>query len=486
MAKRKLDFSEAMGLFTSGASGARGASGAGSEGDPPPESVTALAERIKVALDDRFRAVRVRGEISNFTARNHWYFSIKDESAVLSCAMWQSAVARHLAAQTWTPKDGDAVVLTGAVSFYAPQGRTQIYVTGLARVGAGSLQERYERLCADLRGKGHFDESRKRPLPSFPRRIAIVTSATGAALQDCLRTAANRLPAVGIVVVDVRVQGEGAAREIGRAVRALDAAAARLGIDAIVVTRGGGSIEDLWAFNEPEVYEAILARRSVPIVAAIGHESDTTIAELVADRRASTPTQAITFLVPDRADLTEDLAQLADRLGGVLRRGIRERRGLLEALAKRPVLRSPAAALVAFRRALDDARGALRNAMDRRVAEDRRQLARAEVVLVGGREAGRLRTARQGLLQQQRRLERTMLESLRRRRDRVDAGGRQLEAVGPMQVLARGYSYTVDASGRIVRRVADAPPGTRLRTTVADGSFESTVDRPDPRADSRR
>lgn len=439
-------------------------------------TVGALADRIKGSLEDGFRGVRVRGEISNLSARNHWYFSIKDERAVLSCAMWQSAVAQHLRTTGWEPKDGDAVIVTGDVSFYPPQGRLQLYAKRIERVGAGSLQERYERLCAELRAKGAFDEGRKRPLPRFPRRVAIVTSATGAALQDCLRTAQHRMPSVGIVLVDVRVQGEGAALEIGRAIRALDASARRLGIDAILVTRGGGSIEDLWAFNEAPVYEAILARRSAPVVAAIGHESDTTIAELVADRRASTPTQAITLLLPDRGELAEELEQYRDRLRGALRRGVRERRSLLAAIARRPVLRSPGAAFAAHRRGLDERARRLRAAILRRAAVERQALARAEALLAGRRAGERVRSAADGLRQRAGRLDRALAAILRRSRERLAAEERQLDAVAPTRVLARGYSYTLTASGRVVRSVADAPAGTELRTTLVDGVVRSRVE----------
>jgi exodeoxyribonuclease VII large subunit len=454
---------------------------------PPSETVGQLAQRIKLRLDD-LGEVRVRGEVSNLVDKGHWYFSLKDADAVLSCAMWQEQTRRV----GFTPREGDAVTAVGTVSFYPKQGRTQLYVRSLERIGAGSLQEAYEALCRELRGLGYFAEERKLPLPWFPRRIAIVTSATGAAIHDCLRTAAHRCPAVGIVAVDVKVQGTGAAEEVARAIRALEAARDRLGIDAILVTRGGGSIEDLWAFNERVVADAVFARRHLPIVAAIGHESDTTIIELVADRRASTPTQAVMVLTPDAADLGEQLDEMLDRLDGAVRRALRERRRYLDALARHPFLRSPLAAITSRRGDVEDAALRLRRAVERRHAELRRALEmRASRLgarrpdLVVARERDRLRGASEWLVRAvERRVERT--------KDRVVALERQLQAIAPDAVLARGFSIAFvraeDGTKRLVRSVADAQDGALLETIVVDGAIRSRVGsaesarRPLPRA----
>jgi exodeoxyribonuclease VII large subunit len=465
-----------MRLF-GGAGGSGSAHGTGGDpprpaNGPPSESVTQLAARIKGALESLGDPIRVRGEISNFLDKGHWYFSLKDEGAVVGCAMWQEQARRV----GWTPKEGDAVVATGSVSFFAKQGRAQFYVRSIERVGVGSLQERYEALCRELRGLGYFEESRKRPLPSFPRRVAIVTSATGAAIHDCLRTAAHRCPAVGLVLVDVRVQGDGSAKEVARAVTLLDRHAAALGIDAILVTRGGGSIEDLWAFNEREVADAVFARRRVPIVAAIGHESDTTIVELVADRRASTPTQAMMLLTPDRAELAEQVESLADRLVSSLRRSVRERRELLARTARHAFLRSPLAPLVERRRRLEEVRQRLVRATQSRVVVGRGALERGRTMLESLRPALTMARARQDLADQARRLERAAFERLRRAAERTESMRRQLEAVAPERVLARGYSYTMTTDGRLVRHVADAPTGTLLETRLVDGTVRSRVE----------
>jgi len=483
VAAKRVSYSDAMRLFgrddDAGDGGDRIGDGAakGRRGDePPPETVGQLALRMKAALESLGEKIRVRGEVSNFTDKNHWYFSLKDAEAVIGCAMWQSDVARS----QFRPTEGDEVIATGSLSFYPKQGRAQFYVRKLERVGQGSLQERYEALCRELRGLGYFDDARKLPLPAFPRRVAIITSATGAAIHDCLRTAALRLPAVGIVHVDVRVQGEGAADEVARAIRALDAIAPRLGIDAIVVTRGGGSIEDLWAFNERVVADAMLARRNCPIVAAIGHESDTTIAELVADRRASTPTQAMTILVPHRDELAEHAAQLGDRLAAVVRRGVSSRRELLVRIARASFLRSPLAIVEERRRAVAPLDGALRRALISRLRHERSRVAEIARLLEQARPAAKAGAAREGLAQRRRRLDAALSRVVERSFERIRTTERQLEAVAPSRVLARGFSYTVvrdgTRDGRLVRRTGDAPPGSLLETVVSDGSIRSTVD----------
>ncbi|MFM7051832.1 MAG: exodeoxyribonuclease VII large subunit, partial [Planctomycetota bacterium] len=244
-------------------------------GKQPANELTVgqFSQMIVRTLEDGLRGqFRIKGEIANISVRNHIYFTLKDAEAVLSCVMWSSDAARL----GFRPKEGDAVVATGKIGHYPQQGRTQLYVTRLEPQGTGDLQARFDALVKELRGLGYFEESRKKAMPVMPRRVAVVTSAGGAALQDVLQTARERCPAVEFVVVDVRVQGEGAAGEVARALRALDRRRAELGIDAVIVTRGGGSREDLWAFNERIGTDAAF-HRHLPLVAAICHEVDTSI-----------------------------------------------------------------------------------------------------------------------------------------------------------------------------------------------------------------
>lgn len=403
---------------------AAGAPATGAPAAGRAHTVSEVAGMIQRALEERTpAALRVIGQVGNLRAQGHWYFSLRDERAVLSCVAWATA-ARTFG---FEPAEGDEVVATGELGHYGPQGRTQLYVSALARVGAGALELRFRALCDTLRREGYFDEARKRALPVFPRRIAVITSRAGAALHDVLVTAAQRCPAVGLVVVDVRVQGEGAAPGIARAIRWVDASRDALGVDAILVTRGGGSAEDLWPFNERVVADATL-RSTLPVVAAIGHESDTTIIELVADQRASTPTQAVMKLVPDRRELGGQVAHLSDRLDAALRRLVDGRRQRLERAGER-----------------------LTSGLRRQV--DRRGLLDAS----GGR------------------LRRAMVARVERLAERAAALGRQLDGVDPARVLARGFSMTATAEGRIVRSVSDVSPGSAIVTRVADGEFPSVV-----------
>jgi exodeoxyribonuclease VII large subunit len=314
-------------------------------------------------------------------------------------------------------------------------------------------------LCLELRQAGYFDETHKKRLPDFPRRIAVVTSASGAAVEDVRRTAASRLPGVELLVVDVRVQGETAAAEIARAIERLDAAADQLGIDAILVTRGGGSREDLWAFNERVVADAAYRCRT-PLVAAIGHEVDTSVIELIADLRASTPTQAAVHLVPDATELRAQVDYLADRLRTALQTRMNALRQRFE-LAPRTLER------------------ALRGALDRR----RLRVAELTTALESNRPSARVSAARARIEALHGRLGAATTARLRQAAARLEAGKRQLESVGPRAVLARGYAWTLDDSGRLVRSIEDVPVGARLTTILGDGRLQSTVEARQGRGD---
>ncbi|HAW96697.1 MAG TPA: exodeoxyribonuclease VII large subunit, partial [Phycisphaerales bacterium] len=280
----------------------------------PPLTPSSLNQRVKDVLERGIPGpLEVVGELSNLKRQGHWYFSLKDDDSVVSCVMWRSDAGRV----DFDPRNGDEVVIKGRISHWQPAGRTQFYASSIRKKGLGNLEERFQALCAELRREGYFDDDRKMPLPAFPRRIAVVTSATGAAIEDVRRTAATRLPAVQLLVIDVRVQGDDAPGQIAAAITKLDRNAEALGIDAILVTRGGGSREDLWAFNERIVADAAFACRT-PLIAAIGHEVDTSVIELIADRRASTPTQAAMFLIPDRTELLGQVQYLEERLRTVV------------------------------------------------------------------------------------------------------------------------------------------------------------------------
>jgi exodeoxyribonuclease VII large subunit len=450
-----------------------------------PLRVAELADRVSAALASGLPAtVRVRGEVSNLSRRTHWYFDLKDARAIVRCVMFASAAgagSAHL-------RDGVEVVATARVEFYAPQGRLSLVVTRVEPAGEGALDRAFRALCAELRALGWFDPERKRPIPVFPGRIGVVTSAGGAALQDVLDTMRRRCPAVEIALVDVRVQGEGAAEEIARAVRRLGAEHEALAIDAILVTRGGGSIEDLWAFNERIVAEAIVTC-PVPVVAAIGHETDVTIAELVADERGATPTQAAMRLAPDRAALREQAEMAGRRLGSALARRTAQARQRLESASRHPQIASPRGRLRALARECEAAARRLGAAESARIVAALRRLHAAEQVLskhapvaIRARQARRVDAAAARLaLAARKRLLQPRLDvardGLRRSfaagvgsaRERIESCAGRLSAVGPASVLARGYSVTIGPDGRVVRSVRQVAPGDRLVTRVADG-----------------
>ncbi|MCP3902845.1 MAG: exodeoxyribonuclease VII large subunit [Planctomycetes bacterium] len=446
---------------------------AGPSRDEAPDHLTVgqLADLIKRTLEDGIASpISVVGQIGNLSTPGHWYFSLKDDDAVASCVAWASAARRF----GFRPEDGDEVVATGHVSHYAPQGRTQFYVRSMKPLGAGALQVRFQQMCETLRGLGYFEEQRKKSIPSFPRRIAVITSAEGAAVHDVISTSRQRFRGVSLVLVDVRVQGEEAAGEVARAIRWVDSRRERLGVDAILVTRGGGSMEDLWAFNERVVADAVFDC-TLPLVAAIGHESDTTVIELVADLRAATPTQAAMRLVPAAEDLVRQLDHLQGRLALLVTRRLDAARHRLQGLERREVMRDPMGIVTIARERVGQLGTGLRRVVAARLAGDRTRLERL---------AGRLASLPVAALVARRHARIAVLaERLRSAAAvRVSAAGahvaaldRQLTAVDPRRVLGRGFSYTTGRDGKLLRSVRDASAGDRLRTHVADGAIDSEV-----------
>jgi len=453
---------------------------AGARRKPKPEKdadapwrVSELAARIDSALRAGLPTrVTVAGEVSGFGPRTHWYFTLKDADASVNVVMFASATRRS----PYEPTDGAQVVVSGRVDFYAPSGRVSLVADSVRPVGVGEAKLAFRKLLEELKSEGLLDPDRKRQLPAIPRRIAVITSAGGAAKHDVIDTCRRRWPAAELLIVDAVVQGERAEASVVAGFDAIGAAV-RTGseIDAVILTRGGGSAEDLAAFNTRGVAMAV-SRCPVPVVAAIGHETDTTIAELVADERAATPTQAALRLTPDRAELERQVLSRSRTLTGAIARRIERGRATLSALARRPVVREPM--------------GALRPARER-VERCERDLSRAG--------AARITDAALSLRALARRLEhfrpsravaadRERFERARRRlavlagRSVADAGVRLgqaealLDAFDPARVLGRGYAWTTDAEGRLVTSARSVRPGDRVRTRLADGSFDSTVD----------
>lgn len=446
-------------------------SGSASESVDRPLTITELADRIDGALKAGIpTTIKVVGEVSGAVQRTHWYFNAKDDSAVVSCVMFAFAARRSGLA----PENGRQYVLTGRVEFYAKAGKVSFIVDRMEPVGEGALDAAFRKLCDELRALGWFEPGRKRPLPQFPRKIAVVTSATGAALQDVLKTMAQRCPAIGVLVADVRVQGERASEEIARAIRALGARHNELGVDAILVTRGGGSKEDLWSFNERIVAEAII-NSPIPVVAAIGHETDTSIAELVADERASTPTQAAMRLTPDRSELVRQLFTMGSRLRVAVVRAARHERERLRSTTRHPLFKDPAWLISRPRSDLREARASLVAALRSRVMLSHREVARGVHRLQRVSPEIQLARASSTLERAVDQLHGAVAAHHREAELRAEGAARQLESVGPRSVLGRGYSWTRRSDGTLLRSVTQARDGDTLETQLADGKVRSVV-----------
>lgn len=441
-------------LAGSGGSGAVATPTRG-RGTSAPMSVAQVAALIRGVLADNIPPkLRVVGEISNLSQRGHLFFSLKDAAATIRCVCFATA-ARKLG---FAPADGMQVVATGRIDYYDAQGQVQLYIDAMEPVGQGVLEMRLRALVEELRRAGYFEEERKKPLPAMPACVAVVTSRTGAALQDVINTASRRWAGCRLLLRDVRVQGAAAAPEVAAAIQALSRDGPRLGVEAILLTRGGGSLEDLWAFNERVVADAIFKCR-LPIVAAIGHETDVTVAELVADRRCSTPTQAAMVLIPDREALEHQVRQMTHRIALVLRRRVQGDVARVAAAGRHPIFRRPMRMVDPHRQQLERVAERLQAEFPRRMEAEDSRLARL---------AERLKSE----------LPRRMATEL----ERLKALGRQLEAVGPLNVLSRGYSYTLGPDGRVLMDAQQVKPGEKLTSVLAKGRVESRVDGGDPEA----
>ena len=387
-------------------------------------SVSQLNEyaRRLLAGDPLLRALRVRGEITGFKRHysGHMYFSIKDEAARVPCVMFR----QNVLGLDFEPADGQTVVIDGSASLYAATGTYQVYCQSMRREGAGALFQRFEALKKKLADEGLFDPSLKKPLPLLPKRVGIVTSPTGAAIRDMIRILRRRNPAVDILIAPCQVQGEGAAADIARA---LDRLNARGGVDVILCGRGGGSIEDLWAFNEEVVARAI-ARSKIPVVSCVGHETDFTIADFVADARAATPSMAAEMAAPVQRELLDALTRQGNRMRRALQERMTLNRERLHRLMK--AFRSPEAILITPKR---DARARL--------------LARMDLAL-----------------------ERKTVSA----RGRLQVLDRALSGLNPSGVLSRGYAF-LESGGRLVTSVRGVVPGQGITITLADGALDAGV-----------
>ena len=399
--------------------------------EPPklarPMTVFELTRQVKGMMETDFSDVWVVGEISNLSraGSGHMYLTLKDENAQLPAVMWNSAASKL----RFAPANGMEVVCRGKLDVYPPQGKYQMIVSEMEPKGVGTLELAFRQLYEKLEKEGLFDKARKKPLPKFLRTVAVITSPSGAAIRDFLQVLGRRTRRIDVLLVPVRVQGDGAAEEIAEAIRIVHRVAEQRPIDCIVVTRGGGSIEDLWAFNEEILVRAVAASQ-IPVVSGVGHEIDVTLCDSAADVRALTPSEAAERLAPEDAELARGLAMLRRRLEDQLDKRLRLCRERLRNLETHSALARP-----------------------ERIFEDRRRT--VDVF--------------------EERLNRAMGHRLQSTAERLGKTAAALEALSPLAVLARGYSLTETEDGRRIRIVDDIADGDRIRTRLVDGTVESVV-----------
>lgn len=459
-------------------------------------TVSRLNREASLLLDEGLGRLWIEGELSSIArpSSGHLYFTLKDERAQVRCAMFRQANRRL----RFSPRDGLQVVLRARAGLYEPRGDYQLIVEEMEESGLGALQREFEALKARLAAEGLFAEARKRPIPRLPRRVGVVTSPTGAALRDILTTLRRRFPAVPVLIYPTSVQGRGAGVEIAAA---LERASRRGECDVLILARGGGSLEDLWAFNEEVVARAIVAC-SMPVIAGVGHEVDITIADFAADLRAPTPTGAAERAVPDAGDWLQRLATLHRRLQQAAGRETRLAATRLQGLGHRLQRVHPALQLARDAQRLDGLERRLRAAQAARHAALRRQVEGLAARI--GRQSPALRLQAQGhrlgLLERQlvsamvqqhrgaaerlgtaaRTLPPAILRLLERRRAALGGASRALNAVSPLGTLQRGYAIVTGADGRVLREAREVAVGEHITARLADGYLEAEVRRRGP------
>ncbi len=392
--------------------------------DLPIISVTELVSAFKEVVETALPPCCVEGEISNCrkSPAGHWYLTLKDENAEIGAVIWRSTASRL----KFNPKDGLQVLATGGLQVYTARGSCQFIINRLSPQGVGELELAFRQLKEKLATEGLFDEERKRPLPPIPRRIALITSPSSAAVRDMIQVLMRRWPSADVVILPVPVQGPGAAQRIANALNSVHRVP---NVDVVITGRGGGSLEDLWAFNEEVVARAI-ADCKIPVVAAVGHEIDVSIADLVADRRAVTPSEAAELTVPSQAELNHQLLQLAERLDRSVSGRVDHYRLQLDSLQSRPVLQRPMVLIDERRQRVDE------------LAEEAIRAINLHV---------------------------------ERRRHSLAAGAAALDALSPLKVLARGYALVSQSGGALVKSIGSIESGDVIHVRLEDGTIESTV-----------
>lgn len=439
-------------------------------GVAPILSVTALNQAVARMLERSFPLTWVSGEISNFTkaASGHWYFTLKDEGAQVRSVMFKGR-AQHAG---FIPREGDKVEVRALVTLYAPRGDYQLNVEAIRRAGAGNLYEAFLRLKEKLNAEGLFDPDRKRPIPPFVRCIGVVTSLQAAALRDILTTLARRAPHVRVVIYPTPVQGEGAAEKIARAIQT---ASGRNECDVLLVCRGGGSIEDLWSFNDEGVARAIIAA-AMPVISGVGHETDVTISDFTADLRAATPTAAAELAAIPRDDWLSFLNSHAADMTRAMRRQLAETSQTLDWLTRRLV--SPATTIHHERLKLQNLQTRLMHATTIPLRQSRYTLLHLHTRLSA--QLPDTRRAKVSLLEQARRCNNALIYQHKQNRVALGALHAQLELLNPQRTLERGYAIVTNAKGTVLRAPKDLMPRQIVTIQLAQGIAQIGIDSVQP------
>ena len=432
-------------------------------------SVSRLNKEVRALLERGLGVIWVEGELSNFSqpSSGHWYFSLKDRDAQVRCAMFRLKNA----ALGFTPKAGQHVLARGRVSLYEPRGEYQLIVDHLEEAGVGALQREFERLKAKLAAEGLFASDRKRALPRFPRRIAVVTSPTGAAVRDVLNILARRFPPAGVLVYPTPVQGAAAAPAI---VQSLQLASERADCDVLILARGGGSIEDLWAFNDERVARAIRAC-AIPVVTGIGHEIDFTIADFAADARAPTPSGAAELVAPDRVACLDALSRMAARMNACMKRELRVVSARVANVDARLKQAHPGMRLAHQAQRLDDLEQRLASAAHAVLHTRRHRLNEAFTGLLQQSPERIAREYRRRHEALDARLRRAVGDYLSRREHRLELAQRALRTASPLATLARGFAIVTRQDGTLITDASSVLAGEEIEARMATGRLRARV-----------
>lgn len=432
-------------------------------------TVSRLNSEVRMTLELQFERIWLQGEVSNFVAAasGHWYFSLKDSAAQVKVAMFR----QNNRSATLKPQNGQQVLIKARISVYEPRGEYQLIAEMLDDAGTGLLQQQFEQLKAKLLAEGLFASERKRPLPAMVQRVGVITSPTGAAIRDILTVLQRRAPGIEVVIYPSQVQGTTAATQL---IQALSAAYRRQEVDVLIIGRGGGSLEDLWCFND-ETLARLIAQSPVPIVSAVGHEVDVTISDFVADIRAATPSAAAELVSSDQLHVLERVQRLRRALQQAQLQQLGRLKPRLDTLEQRLLARHPARQLLQQQQRLDELTLSLQRRMQQRLQQARLQQAHAERQLAQLSPLKMVQQQQRSLQQLKRQISRAMQQRWQQQQQHWQLLLARLNTVSPLATLSRGYSISFDEQGQVIHSVEQVKVGQSVTSKLANGEFQSTI-----------